>query len=102
MSTKRPDYGTCPTCGSLMLPVLALPPCGHDAPTTVTPLEGTGQVYSWTRAWSGEDSTLMAMADFFDGRLRVTAPVVGTEAIAIGDRVEAVIGDDTPVVLVVT
>ncbi|MEX2423506.1 MAG: hypothetical protein WD990_05970 [Acidimicrobiia bacterium] len=39
------------------------------------------------------------MADFFDGGLRITGPLVGTETVAIGDRVNAFVGTDTPVVL---
>lgn len=100
MSEQHPKVGTCPTCGMRMVPVLELPPCGHDSPPSIVPLDGPGVVYSWTRLWSSaESSQLMVMADFFDGGLRITAPLVGAETVAIGDRVHAFTGTETPVVL---
>ena len=100
MSEERPKVGTCPTCGMRMVPVLELPPCGHDATPSIAPLDSPGVVYSWTRIWSSADaSTLMVMADFFDGGLRITAPLVGAEHVEIGDQVNAVVGTETPVVL---
>jgi uncharacterized OB-fold protein len=87
----HPDFATCTDCGKRMLPVLDLPPCGHDAPQEIAPLDTPGVVYAWTRAWSTLDQgTLMAMADFLDGSLRVTAPLVEAEEVAIGDEVVAV------------
>lgn len=84
-----------------MLPVLALPPCGHAEPASIAPLDTPGVVYSWTRVWSTPESNrLMAMVDFFDGGLRVTAPVIETDEVSIGDLVEARTGTDTPVVFV--
>jgi len=32
------EYGTCPVCGTMMLPVLEMSPCGHDAPPVRAPL----------------------------------------------------------------
>jgi uncharacterized OB-fold protein len=101
VSDERPNVGTCPTCGMRMVPVLDLPPCGHDAQPSIAPLDEPGIVYSWTRLWSSaEASQLMVMADFFDGGLRITAPLMGADAVAIGDAVHAVVGNETPVVLV--
>ena len=101
MAADPPDVGTCPTCGNRMFPILSLPPCGHEAAPTIAPLDTPGVVYSWTRVWpSADSSTLMVMADFLDGDLRITAPLAGTDTIVIGDRVRAVIGTDTLVVLV--
>lgn len=95
---ERPEMGTCPECGYRMVPVLTPPPCGHDVDPVRAPLDATGTVYAWTRVWSGDGaSTLMAMVDFFDGGLRVTAPVMGADDIAVDNRVEAVVGEDTPV-----
>lgn len=100
MTSERPNVGTCPTCGVRMLPVLTLPPCGHDTPPSIAPLDAPGVVYSWTRVWpSSDESRLMVMADFFDGDLRITAPLVGADTVAIGDQVHAVVGTETPVVL---
>jgi uncharacterized OB-fold protein len=61
----------------------------------------SGVVYSWTRVWVGKDSQgqVLAMADFLDGRLRVTAPVLEASEIEIGDRVEVTSGVDTPLAL---
>jgi uncharacterized OB-fold protein len=84
-----------------MLPILALSPCGHEKAPTVTPLDQPGVVYSWTRVWLGseENGRILAMADFLNGQLRVTAPVVGVDQIAIGDSVEVTVGTDTPLAL---
>jgi hypothetical protein len=41
----------------------------------------------------------MVMADFLNGDLRITAPLVGAETVAIGDGVHALVGTETPVVL---
>lgn len=100
MTDERPNVGTCPTCGMRMVPILALPPCGHETPPTIAPLDGPGVVYSWTRLWPSPDtSKLMVMADFLDGDLRITAPLVAADTVAIGDRVHAVVGTETPIVL---
>ena len=100
MKREPPTVGTCPVCGTRMFPILSFPPCGHDATPTIGPLDTPGIVYSWTRVWPSADSSrLMVMADFFDGDLRITAPLVGTDTIAIGDRVRAFVGTETPVVL---
>ena len=93
------EYGTCPVCGYVMLPVLAMSPCGHSAEPVLAPLDGVGVVYSWTRVWSDETAQTLAMADFLDGRLRITAPVLGSGEVAIGDLVTASSGDDTPIAI---
>ena len=97
------EYGTCPVCGTVMLPVLEMSPCGHDAPPVRAPLTEPGTVYSWTRVWLGDepDGRLIVMADFLDGGLRVTAPLDGSE-IAIGDAVLLTTADDVPYRLVKT
>ncbi|MDP2624193.1 MAG: hypothetical protein Q8Q29_10395 [Actinomycetota bacterium] len=95
------EYGTCPVCGYVMLPVLDRSPCGHREASELRPLDKPGVVYSWTvsRIASDEDGTLLAMADFLDGRIRVTAPVLDADAIGIGDEVDVVPGVDTPLTL---
>ncbi|HJR93542.1 MAG TPA: hypothetical protein VJ938_13940 [Acidimicrobiia bacterium] len=95
------EYGTCPVCGTVMLPVLDLSPCGHDAPPVRAPLTESGTVYSWTRVWLGDEPNgrLIVMADFLDGALRVTAPLDGAE-IAIGDAVVLTAAEDVPYRLV--
>lgn len=90
------EYGTCPQCGDLSFPVLPLSPCGHGDEPQRRPLDEAGVVYSWTRVWAGDESTLMAMADFLEGRLRVTAPVMDAEEIEIGAPVRVCPGLDTP------
>jgi len=96
-----PSYATCPTCGDHMLPVLELTPCGHAAAGHVQRLDSPGTVYSWTRTHQADGKgRLIAMADFLDGSLRVTGPVVATGSIAIGDEVRAAIGEQTPIVLI--
>lgn len=96
----NPEYGSCPTCGYVMLPVLEYLPCGHDGPPALAPLDTLGTVYSWTRSWTGPDrSTVIAMADFLDGALRIGAPMVGSDEVAIGDLVTAVVGIESPTTL---
>ena len=88
-------YGVCPTCGYLMFPVTALQPCGHVGPAELLDLEAAGVVYSWSRSWTGRDaSVLIAMVDFLDGGLRITAPVIGVDEVSIGDRLHAVAGEE--------
>jgi len=95
------QYGSCPVCGYVMLPVLDRSPCGHRAAPDLRPLDEPGVVYSWTvsRISSDEDGTLLAMADFLDGRIRVIAPLLEADAVAIGDEVDVVPGIDTPLAL---
>lgn len=81
------EYGTCTRCGYAMFPVPPLSPCGHDAPVELKPLVESGRVYSWTRVHLGEEPQLIVMADFLGGRLRVNAPMKGTEEVSIGDEV---------------
>jgi len=92
------DYGTCPTCGYVMLPVLPLSPCGHDEQPVFRPLNELGTVYSWTTVRLGEEmqEQTLAMADFLNGQLRVTAPVLNSNRVAIGDNVRVTVGRDTP------
>lgn len=89
------EYGICGTCGYLMLPVLDTSPCGHPGPVGTKTLQETGEVYSWTRMRLGEERILV-MGDFFGGELRVTAPLLDAESVAIGDRIRLVVGVDTP------
>lgn len=91
-------YGRCPACGYVTLPVLELSPCGHADAPDVQPLDGPGVVYSWT-AVGEEGETLMVMADFLDGALRVTGPLDATTEIAIGDEVVVAPGTSSPYVL---
>lgn len=90
------DYGECTECGFLMLPIPALSPCGHSAPVETRPLSDTGVVYTWTRARLGASDQLMVMADFFDGRLRITAPLLESEQVSIGASVTLITGVNTP------
>lgn len=91
MTQEQIEYGACTTCGYLSFPILALSPCGHEGEQARRPFEGDGEVYSWSRSWTGrEESVLIAMADFLDGSIRVTAPMVDAEDISIGDRVDVV------------
>lgn len=93
---STPVYGACSECGFAMFPLLSELPCGHAGPPTLMPFEGPGLVYSWTRVWlSEEPGRIIAMADFLDGRLRVTAPVVDADKIEIGDSVHLAPGIDT-------
>lgn len=89
------EYGRCGTCGNLMFPVPEISPCGHSGKVETSPLEEPAFVYSWTRMRLGQDRILV-MADFFDGELRVTAPLLDADSVEIGDRVRLVKGDDTP------
>jgi uncharacterized OB-fold protein len=94
------EYGQCPVCGYVMLPVLDRAPCGHHEAPELRPLDEPGVVYSWTvTRISEDDGTLLAMADFLGGRIRVTAPVLHADEIAIGDEVDVVSGIDTPLAL---
>lgn len=83
-----------------MLPVLPLSPCGHGEPAELVELTDRGVVYSWTIVAepNGED-TVMVMADFLDGGLRLTSPLAGADRVAIGDHVVVEHGNETPFVL---
>lgn len=86
-----------------MLPVLELSPCGHDVEPQRALLDVAGTVYSYTRLEKGDGPEgFIAMADFFDGRLRVNAPVLAVASVAIGDTVRVVAATDTPYALQVT
>jgi len=83
-----------------MLPVLSISPCGHDGEPEILPLTSAGTVYSHTRVWASDKvSTVIVMADFLEGELRVAAPLLGADDIAIGDAVRAVPGKTTPYAL---
>lgn len=86
-------YARCPDCGDLSFPQHLLLPCGHDGPPELVPFVEPGEVYSWTRT-HGDDGTLLAMADFLGGDLRVTARVEGADAVSIGDPVVVLARDD--------
>ncbi len=97
LQQRPPDFGECPVCGTRTMPVLDLPPCGHNRPLIVRPLDTEGVVYSWTRLWtSTESNVLLVMADFLNGTLRAAAPLTGADSIAIGDTVIARVGVETP------
>lgn len=99
---QSPEYGECPICGYRMIPILELSPCGHDAETIVRTLDSEGIIYSWTRLWATPESgTVVAMADFLDGTLRIAAPV-SVDSVEIGDSVVARRGEVTPLALVPT
>ncbi len=95
------DYGRCPRCDSVMLPVLDRSPCGHLDEPVLESLDQPGVVYSWTISHlvTDGDPILLAMADFLDGRIRITAPVLGAGLVEIGDAVEALPGAATPLAL---
>jgi hypothetical protein len=70
-------FGTYPTCGYEMFAMLPQSPCRHEVDPVLAPLDGFGTVYSWTRVSIGDETTeVIAMADFREGRVRVTAPVL--------------------------
>jgi uncharacterized OB-fold protein len=98
-ATETPLYARCPVCHEASFPVHVLSPCGHGGDPILEPLTATGTVYSWTRSHSADGATLIAMADFLDGELRVTAPVLGADAVAIDDRLTVVTGGDLPFAL---
>ena len=79
-------YARCPICDHATFPVHTLSPCGHDAEPILSPLEDAGEVFSWTRTHQANGVTPIAMTDFLGGELRVTAPVLGVDEVAIGDR----------------
>lgn len=79
-------YARCPVCDQPTFPVHVLSPCGHEVPPVLVPFDDIGEVFSWTRTHGSEGPTAIAMTDFLGGELRVTAPVLGTSEIAIGDR----------------
>jgi uncharacterized OB-fold protein len=90
------EYGRCTECGYLMFPIPPLSPCGHDAPVDKNPLIENGLVYSWTRTRLGESDRLLVMVDFLEGRLRVSAPLLGADHVEIGDAVRIESAVDTP------
>jgi len=89
-------YARCSDCGYLMFPVPDLTLCGHDGGVELLPFEEPGQVYSRTRIPAmTESSVTMAMVDFLDGRIRVSAPVEAGD-VRIGEEVRLVAGRATP------
>lgn len=79
-------YARCPVCDQVTFPVHELSPCGHEARQILDTLGDPGEVFSWTRTHQAEGVTPIAMADFLGGELRVTAPVLEADEVAIGDR----------------
>jgi uncharacterized OB-fold protein len=94
------DYATCPECGAVTFPVHQLSPCGHSAPPELHPLTEEGEVFSWTRTYGEHGPTVLAMADFLGGAIRVTAPVLDAAEVQIGDRLLVRGASDLPFVLV--
>jgi uncharacterized OB-fold protein len=99
MTGTPAHYARCPECGVAYFPVHTLTPCGHAQPPALHPFDEAGEVYSWTRSAGPDGSTPLAMVDFLGGELRVTAPVVGTDTVAIGDRMVVRLTEDPPFVL---
>jgi len=79
-------YARCPICNQATFPVHTLSPCGHEVEPILVPFEDVGEVFSWTRTHQAGGATPIAMTDFLGGELRVTAPVLGVDNVAIGDR----------------
>ena len=79
-------FARCPVCAQYTFPAHPLSPCGHEARPILEPLTEAGAVYSWTITHSSGVTTPIAMTDFLGGKLRVTAPVLGVDDVAIGDR----------------
>ena len=98
--TDELSYIRCPACGHAAFPEHALPTCGHAGPGTSYSFTEEGQVYAWTRVHGAGGTTLLAMADFLDGEVRVTAPLVGTAEVSVGDRVRVRRGAELPYELV--
>jgi uncharacterized OB-fold protein len=90
------EYGTCPVCGQVSLPILEMLPCGHDVEPIRALLDSPGIIYSWTRSRIGPVVVLMVMADFFGGTLRVTAPLEAEETPQFGRMVKLVRGLHSP------
>lgn len=90
-------YAICQDCGFIAFPVPVMMFCGHSSAPDLRPLEVAGALYSWSRSWDeGGVSTAIGLLDFFDGRLRVTAPLVGERDPTIGDRFLLATGGDLP------
>jgi uncharacterized OB-fold protein len=92
-------FARCPVCNEASFPRHALSPCGHDAEPVLFPFGHAGEVYSWTRTHSSAGATVIAMTDFLGGELRVTAPVIDLDEVAIGDRLVVLSGTDGSFVL---
>lgn len=90
----RAIYARCPVCNEATFPVHPLSPCGHEADAILSPLEDAGEVFSWTRTHQSDGATVIAMTDFLGGELRVTAPVLRLDDVAIGDRLFVLSRDD--------
>jgi uncharacterized OB-fold protein len=103
-SVSSPDftaavYARCPVCNEATFPVHTMSPCGHSIEPLLLPLEEAGEVFSWTRTHQADGVTTIAMTDFLGGELRVTAPVLGVDEIAIGDRLVVLTSADGGFVL---
>jgi len=102
MTELRPElarYARCVVCGTAYFPVHVLAPCGHSEEPTLHAFDEAGVVYSWTRSHGADGAVPIAMADFLDGELRVTAPVVGADEVAIGDLLVVRLAEQPPFVL---
>lgn len=84
--TQPAQYARCPECGVPYFPVHTLTPCGHDTEPALHALDAPGAVYAWTRSHGADGPVLIAMTDFLGGELRVTAPIVDLDEIAVGDE----------------
>jgi uncharacterized OB-fold protein len=93
------QYARCTICNEAYFPVHALTPCGHDATPSLHTFEAPGTVYSWTRSHGADGAVLIAMTDFLDGELRITAPVTGVDSVDIGDELVVLSSDEVPFIL---
>ena len=91
---KPAVYARCPICNELSFPVHPLSPCGHEAEPILARFEDAGEVFSFTRTHQADGVTPIAMTDFLGGELRVTAPVLDVDDVAIGDRLIVLESDD--------
>ena len=91
---KPATYARCPVCNQATFPVHELSPCGHDADPVLVPFDAVGEVFSWTRTHQGDAVTNIAMTDFLYGELRVSAPVLDVDRVAIGDRLRVLSAED--------
>jgi uncharacterized OB-fold protein len=100
MSDYTPaHYARCPVCREVSFPRHVLSPCGHDAEPELFALADAGEVYSWTRTHTAGVATVIAMTDFLNGELRVSAPVIDRDEVAIGDRLVVLSSEDGSFVL---
>jgi uncharacterized OB-fold protein len=96
---ERAQYARCSVCDEAYFPLHTLTPCGHSAPPSLHSFTEPGEVYAWTRSHGSGGAVLIAMADFLDGDIRVTAPVPGVDAIAVGDHLTVLTSEDGSFIL---